>query len=166
MLGQRANGNIVYASLGGTDQRLMVDIPGCFQLAAPIIQGCRLLQLIQRKIIQHHNVGSGSNGFFQLRQGFYFHLHRLVRLASPRCSDRCADPAAGRDVILLDQIGVKQAQAVIVSTTCTHGVFLCAAQSGQGFAGIKKFDPGVAYKAGEGGGQARAGILRARRAGG
>ena len=51
--------------------------------------------------------------------------------------DRCADAADGRDVVLFDQHGVEQADAVVLAAAAAHGVLLREAQTRQRLARIE-----------------------------
>ena len=53
--------------------------------------------------------------------------------AQPR--QRRGDAAGGGDMIVLDQRGVIQAEAVVEAAAAAHGIFLQGAQAGQGLAG-------------------------------
>ena len=102
----------------------------------------------------------------ELVEGLHFHLHRGPGRDVPGLPDRRRDAAAGGDMVLLDQEGVPQADAVVVAAATGHRVLLRQAQPGQGLAGVEQPHAGVRDQvdivAGAGGG-GREGLQQVQR---
>ena len=79
------------------------------------------------EVVEHDAVGVGRERFAQLRQRFDLDFDHDLRRPVPRCGDRCADAADGGDVVLFDQHGIEQADAVILAAAAAHGVLLSEA---------------------------------------
>src|SRR5690606_16866171 len=56
--------------------------------------------------------------------------------ARTRCGDRCTYAACDGNVVVLDEDGVEQADAMVHAASCAHGIFLERAEPGRGFARV------------------------------
>ena len=94
----------------------------------------------RRHVIEQHAVGAGQDGVLQFLQGGDFHFHVVTRRALlERAFNGGANPSYQAQVVPLDQDAIVQAQAVISPAAHAHRVFLQAAQTGRGLAGVKEF---------------------------
>jgi len=140
MFGQASYGNIINTGFCNRHQVFVVHSTGSFQLAsdAGLVanQTDRFLHVVQCKIIQHDNVGSRLQCFLQFTKGFDFHFHRLARRLLSGALHRNADTSTSRDVVFLDQESIVKSEAMIETSANSDSVFLCTAQTGNGFAGV------------------------------
>ena len=77
----------------------------------------------------------------QSAQEYAADLEGNLRALLERAFNRSANPSDQAQVVSLDQDAIIQPQAVISPPTHAHRVFLQAAKTGRGFAGVKKFRP-------------------------
>ena len=73
----------------------------------------------------------------------------------PRARHRSADTSASGEVVLLDQVGIEQADAMITAAAAQHRVLLRDAQLRNGLAGIEYAAAGMANSIGVTAGQRR-----------
>ncbi|MNJ56847.1 hypothetical protein D3C77_524110 [compost metagenome] len=79
----------------------------------------------------------------ELFETFHFNFHRLAGGDLVGGIDRLGDATAGSDVVFLDQEGIEQTDAMVVTAAASDGVLLCQAQARQGLAGVEQFDLGI-----------------------
>ena len=124
ILGQRPNRHIVHARLGNCTQGVFVYPARGFQFGLALGEGDGLAHFVQAQFVQHDDVGPGIQCLAQFFQAFYFNFHRLARGNLVSSSHGLGDAATGGDVVSLNNEGVIQADAVIVSAALGDGVFL------------------------------------------
>ncbi|KFE25739.1 hypothetical protein DN30_3600 [Vibrio cholerae] len=138
VFGQCADRDVIYAGLGTLFKIIQRDITGVLQRGTPGVNLYRLTHHLQTKVIEHYDVGTGADRLFQFGQGFGFHFHRFAGIKLFRCANRLTDPATSNNVVFFNEVSIKHADTVVITAAASHGVFQCAAQAGNGFAGIEQ----------------------------
>jgi hypothetical protein len=107
------------------------DTPGSLQNDAAFDDRDGLPQHIQRKIVEKHYVGPGSDGFGKLPGVFHFDFDaQCMGSALARATDRFLYTSRCRDMVVLDQDTVGQAEAVIPASSVPHGFLFQASPQG------------------------------------
>ena len=115
---------------------IKINISGYFQFEpACVYFGC-FVHHRKLEIIKHYNISTYIHGCFKFFQVFHFHFNLLARIKSSCLSHSILDPAAGHDMVFLNQIGVKQSDAVIVTASDGYRILKKVSQSGYGFSCI------------------------------
>ncbi len=143
MLGQRAHRDIVHSGRGKLGQSLQSDVAGDLQLGAALIEATGFAHHGQVEVVQHHDIGTGGQCLLQFGQGFDLDLHRFVRIEATSLLDGAGDAATGKDMVLLDEVGVEEADAVVLAAAASDGVLLGTAQAGNGLAGVEQAAAGL-----------------------
>ena len=76
----------------------------------------------------------------QFSQRFHLHFHQLIRGDLTGFGYSLADPTAGGYMILFDQEGIIETNAMILASAHGSGILLCETQAGNRFAGIQYFN--------------------------
>ena len=165
MLGQGADRDVVHPGGGELGQGGQGHVAGNLQpgpaLAASGIQGHRLAHHGHIEVVQHDDVGAGIEGLTQLGQGLDLDLDRFARVETTGLVHRFHYAATGQDVVLLDEVGVIQADAMVLAAAAGDRVFLGIPQTGQGLAGVEQAALGagqLGHVAGRDGGDAAEGL--------
>ncbi len=148
VLGQRPHRYIVNARFGNAAQCDLVDAARGFQFGAAGAEADGGAHVFKAELIEHDDVGAGIQCLTQFIQILHFHFDRFAGGYLMRGCNGLRDPAAGGDVVFLDQKGVVKTDAVVVTAAAGHGVFLGQAQAGDGFAGVEQFDRCVGHQVG------------------
>ena len=138
MLGQRSHRDEVDPGRGVSGKGIEGDVAGDFQLGSALIEANGFLHHGDVEVVQHHDVGPCGQGLLQLGQGFDLDFHRFVRIETARFADCFSDAAAGENVVLLDEVSIKQTDAVVFAAAAGDRILLGATQAGQGLAGIEQ----------------------------
>src|SRR5690606_4632089 len=94
--------------------------------------------VFQGEVVQQSDVGTPGNDLLELGQGLHLDLELEVRAQGAGAGDGGSDAARGGDVVLLDQKGIVQTQAVIAAAAAAHRVLLGRPQPGHGLAGVEQ----------------------------
>ena len=133
---QPAGGQQVNTGGGNLAGRVWRDTAGGFGQNMAVHHAHGLGELLGRHVVQQHRVNAARQRLFELCEGVHLdlHLHQMPhrRVHPP---NGLGDTAGHDEVIVLDEHGVVQSEAVIGATTAAHGVFLQHPQTGGGFAG-------------------------------
>ncbi len=138
MLGQRPDRYKIDAGGGKFGQGIEGDITGYFQLGAALIDGDSLTHHGNIEVVQHHDIGVGCQRLFQLGQRFDLYLYRFARIEMTSLINRFGNSAAGKDMVLFDEIGVVETDAVVLATTTGYRVLLGSAQTRDSLAGVEQ----------------------------
>jgi hypothetical protein len=81
--------------------------------------------IVERHVVEQHGVDAGAERLFELRQrvDLDLDLDQVADMAA-HAADRLGDAAGDGDVIVLDQRGVVEAEAMVGSAPCPDRVFL------------------------------------------
>ena len=130
-MGKSAAAHEIDPGLGYGAHGFEADAPGSLQNDAAFADRGGLLQHIQRKIVQKHYVGPGGDGLIELLDVFHFDFDAEgMGSAFARAADRFLYASRRRDMVVLDQDAVGQAEPVIFAASVPHGLFFQASPQG------------------------------------
>ena len=96
---------------------------------------------VDGEVVEQHQLRAQGQHLVELVEGVDLHLARQVGRRGPGPFQRCADRPGRCDVVVLDQHGVAEAEAVVHPAPAAHGVLLQQPQARQRLAGVA--DPGA-----------------------
>ena len=137
-MGERADGDVVDAGFGVGAHVAQVDEAADLQAGAPCCSIHGGLDLGPRHVVQQDELGSGGEGFVELTQGVDFDLNANAVPVGRMCNAQGDSHTAGRgDVVVLDENGVEEAEAVVDAAAQGDGVFVQRAKTRDGLAGVE-----------------------------
>ncbi len=161
VLGEVADGDVVHAGFGDDPQTVQGDAARGLQTGAARDQAHGLTQGIGGEVVEEQMGSAGRQGLFDLGEGFDLDLHQQTASQGTGGVEGGGDGARRQDMVFLDEDGIMQSQAVVVTTATAHGVFLGQPQARDGLAGVeeahRQIGDGKSIPAGAGGG-AREGL--------
>ena len=124
-MGEPAYGDQVDTAGGDGWGRRRCDTTGGFGQSATIHHCHRLAQFIGRHVVEEHGVDADIQRLLELSQGIDLKLY-LDHMPGSRARplQGLPDAAGDGDVIVLNQYGIVEAEAMIATATSAHGVFL------------------------------------------
>ena len=152
-MGERADGDAVDAGLGDSADGGEVDAAACFEGesgAKVFAQGDGAAHIVGSEIVEEDEVEIAIEDAAELVEGVDFDFDEDGRVGERAGAlgggvDRCG-PIVERqvsEVIVFDEHGVEEADAVAAATAATDGVFGEMAEGGDGFAGVEDGGAGV-----------------------
>ncbi len=95
-------------------------------------------KLLDGHVVQQDDIGAGGQGLVHLARvaDFHFDPHR-VGSKGAGAAHGSSDPSGGGDVVLLDEDGIGETEAVVVAAAGADGVLLRVAQAGDGLARVE-----------------------------
>ena len=124
-MGDCADGNVVDSRFGNCAHRGSGNASRGLQNGPPMRQSGRLLHLVERHIVEKYRVDAQRKRLIQLGESVYldFDSHHVTQ--SPAYTLDCRrDSARGCDVVVLDQDGVVEPEAVIETPAAPDSIFL------------------------------------------
>ena len=133
------------AAIAGAVAAVMRPEASVITLAAR--HGNRLPEVVDAHIVEQDRIGAKRQRLLELRQRIDLDLDLdHVTGMGLGTRDRGADIAGERDVVVLDQHGIVEAETVIAAAAGPHGVFLQGPQAGRGLAGADDLSPRALYR--------------------
>ncbi len=138
-MGQGTDGDDVDAALGGCGKCCLVDAAGGFDDGAVADELHGLGHLLGCHVVEHDDVGFACEGLFDAGEVFDldFDLGHMGGVGMGAV-EGCLDAASHLDVVVLDEHGIVEAEAVVGSAADFDGVLVEQAQAWRGLARVDK----------------------------
>ncbi len=105
--------------------------------------GCRLRRVRGPEVVEEHHVGPGRGRLHGLLHRVRLHLHELRAIEDAASPDRVRDGDAGREVVVLHEERIRQAESMRVPAAQRHRTLLVGAEARRGLAGRRHAARGI-----------------------
>ena len=123
--------------------RSSVTPPEISILARPAMRGDRLMDLLERQVVEQDDVGAGVDRRLDIGEALRLDLDQHLLPGRLHPLDGFADAAREPDVVVLDQDPVVEARAMVAAAAGAHRVLLERAQRRRRLARVEDGDPAV-----------------------
>ena len=155
-VGEGADGEEVDAGLGDRPGPVEGQPAGGLGAdAGRAAEGDRGAQVVQRHVVEQHQVGTGGDHLADLLDGVALDLDLEVGPLRADGLEGRHDAAGGDDVVVLDEGGVRQRHPVVAAATGDDRRLLQSTQPGGGLAGVADLRTGAGDGGDPGRGQRR-----------
>ncbi len=140
---QRAYGDKVDAGFRDRPDCIHPDAAACFRQGSTPGKSDGFSKILERHVIEQHDVSAGFDGLSDLGERVGFNLDLEPREPSARSSDSSVDGigffiSQGHEMVVLDENLVVEPHSMIGRASASRGVFFEQTPSGSGFAGVEK----------------------------